>query len=1229
MPSDEVPTWDGDPAGFEGFATSCRWYEASLKDSERKLAAPRVWQKLGGAAKSVVRHLDPAPFTTEGGMGKLLSVLRESPLQKLPVPDSFNRLEKWSGLRRATSESIPQLLVREEELFVELQQALQRARAERLKHEVLSMAVGADERDPPTSPTRSPNVAGTFRTGGGGDEPREQRQGDPGPPTLDNAGFFENELRGYRLLKASKLSAAEKQHVMTLTKNSTHFQLIRNALRSLFADGGDGGDDAGGRLARRTVWFAEDPSWDQWEEDWWADETTWGSEEAYWGSDWSPSSGWDYIEDEGDYMIGDDGLHQVEEEGHEQTPEETEGERRLEEAYAIAAEANKTLAEAKQAVARVRAARGYYNPVGMKGNTTGKGKGKTRSPFGKGKGSGGTSFGPCFICGQHGHSYVRCPDRWSKGSSKGSSSTSPKSSPTGKSRGKSKFHGKGRKGKAYWVDFGHEYDMYEVNVLTLGDETITGNMSMSKVVIDTGATESVSGVRAMARLIDSLWFPYDITIDQRPRFRFGNGEYQRATSHCMLTTAALGQVGFFLLDGGVEDTPPLVGAKTMRSRKAVISYHGDYIAHQSSDGRWWANTLQTIGSGHLVMDLSEPCIPLHFLIRRINTDPRVGGHPPGEDDNEDDDGDGGGGDGARRKRKKTRDLGSEIVAATARHATRERATGGVAPPRPPPIEPDPESDFENYTPSQGARDSPHREMLSAPSNYGAPPNPDGEGKDSEETRCAVGALEDRIPIDLDEGEHEGHEVPEAVLAYESHDDVIVETLESTFEHALPVPTVPTTSEALGHVLQHDDCQSAVITEHSVLMISEWASAEPEFSLSDRLSNLARRLDELRTSIPVENEAMPTGDRDGSEAHRLAMPWTSCSRSSPSQQGGELAVLRTLRPSTPIHHQGIWYGGLQGHWSSTRPSGAGSDGVAGELQGPRDQRKDLQREAHGDPWPLTGGDERQRANNGAGQSGREAGRSTDGQCDLSPRPGLNDPISGSAGDCKQDLAEEEIPGEAHGEAFSEARDQDRPQGGGQGERQPECEGHECELKSVLLGGNGRLERSSGSEGAAGEGEQRGSPAHQERAGGEGQGSRVMALWESLKSLRCRMRAAESIEKIERSDRLEATQSDNPTTSNMSPIRSTSLAFEEIPQPQATTSTTNHACATCLTSSMAQISPGEAAYDRPTCMLSSMTRSSPMTTPSPLLEKEIAETNHMVKKAVRPSLAKRLAVARHSL
>ena len=319
---EEIPTWNGDPSGFESFANSCRWYEASLKDSERKLAAPRIWQKLEGAAKSVVKHLEPKDFATETGMNKLLGVLRESPLQKLPIPDSFSRLEKWTGLRRNGSESIPQLLVREEELFVELQQALQRARAERLKHEVRSMGVGASEHDPPTSPTRSPNV--TLGRQAEREEEADFRAAEPGPPR-DNAGLFENELRGYRLLKASKLSSAERQHVMTLTKNSTHFELVRQALRSLFADGAEGGED-GARHSRRTVWYAEDPnpSWDAWEDDMWAEEVNFWDEEAYW-ADWSPSSTWAY-EDDGDYAGGgDDGLYGGED--HEPTAEELEGEK--------------------------------------------------------------------------------------------------------------------------------------------------------------------------------------------------------------------------------------------------------------------------------------------------------------------------------------------------------------------------------------------------------------------------------------------------------------------------------------------------------------------------------------------------------------------------------------------------------------------------------------------------------------------------------------------------------------------------------------------------------------------------------------------------------------------------------------------------------------------------------------------------------------------------------------
>ena len=61
----EVPTWDGDPSHFENFATSCKWYVCSSKESDRRLAAPRIWQKLQGAAKSIVRNLDPKDYDVQ------------------------------------------------------------------------------------------------------------------------------------------------------------------------------------------------------------------------------------------------------------------------------------------------------------------------------------------------------------------------------------------------------------------------------------------------------------------------------------------------------------------------------------------------------------------------------------------------------------------------------------------------------------------------------------------------------------------------------------------------------------------------------------------------------------------------------------------------------------------------------------------------------------------------------------------------------------------------------------------------------------------------------------------------------------------------------------------------------------------------------------------------------------------------------------------------------------
>ena len=103
------------------------------------------------------------------------------------------------------------------------------------------------------------------------------------------------------------------------------------------------------------------------------------------------------------------------------------GDVQVAEAYAIAAEANKTLSEARKAVAQVRAARGYYNTGGMKGGF-GKGKSKGTMVKGKGKSMRKGKMGPCFICGRPDHTYQFCPDRFSR--NKDSPKGSPKGSPS-------------------------------------------------------------------------------------------------------------------------------------------------------------------------------------------------------------------------------------------------------------------------------------------------------------------------------------------------------------------------------------------------------------------------------------------------------------------------------------------------------------------------------------------------------------------------------------------------------------------------------------------------------------------------------------------------------------------------------------------------------------------------------------------------------------------------------
>ena len=262
----DVPTWNGDPATFHTFETACRWYEKTLKEGERRGAAARVWSRLTGPARSVVKHLSPEDFDNSAGLDKLLQVLRASPLQTLPIPDSFSKLERWHSLRRKDTETIPELIVREDDLFRELQQSLLRSRAG--KQEVIEGVLPAMP-ETPKAAAASPSSAKEKKETAGDDgeeaAPQEEQATTAPPlplkPAAQTVGFFEDELRGYRLLKAAGLSNDQRMQILTLTSNSVAFEKIRQALRALFGDSEEAKQHALRPHRRRGIWWTDEAAW--------------------------------------------------------------------------------------------------------------------------------------------------------------------------------------------------------------------------------------------------------------------------------------------------------------------------------------------------------------------------------------------------------------------------------------------------------------------------------------------------------------------------------------------------------------------------------------------------------------------------------------------------------------------------------------------------------------------------------------------------------------------------------------------------------------------------------------------------------------------------------------------------------------------------------------------------------------------------------------------------------
>ena len=164
----------------------------------------------------------------------------------------------------------------------------------------------------------------------------------------------------------------------------------------------------------------------------------------------------------------------------------------------------------------------------------------------------------------------------------------------GKSKGKMYTKGKGKKGKskhkvAYNFDYFVNVSQYEdisnekyleesIYVMSLHDDRTVSTQGVHMVIVDTGATELVCGANAMTRIYESA----DLRgVTCRPtnipvwKWFVTKGNLTSGPDH-----ECPGQVEFLHLDGEVENTPPLLGGREMKERKAIVAYCGSYFAHR-------------------------------------------------------------------------------------------------------------------------------------------------------------------------------------------------------------------------------------------------------------------------------------------------------------------------------------------------------------------------------------------------------------------------------------------------------------------------------------------------------------------------------------------------------------------------------------------------------------------------------------------------------------------------
>eukprot|EP00439_Symbiodinium_sp_Y106_P001694 s8914_g1.t1 len=587
MPEDRdrstVPSWDGSARGWRRYIREVAWYVQSTAPHKRRHCAAILISKLNGPARLLAMSWPMTAFDQEDGTRVFLQRLAQSPLVRKSLPNAAAICQQYFSFKRSTGESIGNFLVRETLVHEEFVEAITRLYEEKQgvtqdqrdfglpspeadggdwwyrgdswygaegaggvdqeEGDGDPVAEGGDAEEPPGQehPRASAGSSPSHRSAAGAVQPEAEPSG-----PLDELSFADSfllgVLRGWRLLQAAGLSPEEKRDILSTSKNSLEYDVIAAALQTLWDEQLLGYRHQQPSLHPYNVHHLDARDDDHLyyqasEDEWWYEDDTWWYDD-YYTDNWWEADEWSRESQEGMQVAAEP----TDPETQDKLREAQQAERVAE---SLAAEANRTWADAQKATQALRRDRGFG------AHSSGSGAGP------KCYGCGGSHFGKSknYLAETDDlyHNFVGKGKN--KGKSKGKKGMWLESQALW-SKGKSKAKGKGKDGNrsvnAYMAG------EYFVGGLELKDSkeihaADTSEPPAAEVgLLDCGATASAAPEAVVQSLINTV-LGHDknarIDLDQsaRPYFRFGNGKWGRAVCKVTIQSRASGSTRSFSL----------------------------------------------------------------------------------------------------------------------------------------------------------------------------------------------------------------------------------------------------------------------------------------------------------------------------------------------------------------------------------------------------------------------------------------------------------------------------------------------------------------------------------------------------------------------------------------------------------------------------------------------------------------------------------------------------------